>query len=46
MDRDMSEEAKQVRSRLRRVASLPLRTVVMSGPDLRLGPMSESLALM
>lgn len=46
VNRGTSEEMKEMRSRLRWVASLPLRTVVMSGPGLRLGPMSESLALM
>ena len=46
MDRDMSEEAKQVRSRLRWVAPLPPGAMVMFGPGLLLGPISEFMALM
>lgn len=38
--RDMSEEAKEMRSGLRWVSSSPLRVMVMSEPTLLLGPTS------
>ena len=40
-DRGISEWEKEVRSRLRWMASLPPQTIVISGPGLLLGPMSR-----
>ena len=46
MVRDISEEVKAERIRLNRVASLPLRAMVLSGPGLLPGPISGFMALM
>lgn len=46
MDRDISEEVKAERIRLKRVASLPLRAMVLSRPGLLPGPISGFKALM
>lgn len=46
MDRDISEEVKAVRIRLKMVASLPLRAMVYSRPGLLPGPIFGFMALM
>lgn len=46
MDRDISEEVKAVRIKLKMVASLPLRAMVLSSPGLLPGPISGFMTLM